>query len=333
MVKFGVVVTPFWPVNFIVDYLSLAERYGFEFGWVAEFPNIREVCSTLSLAAMKTKRIKLGTCATNPYLRHPLVIASFIATLDEISNGRAVLGIAAGDYSTMKSLNIIRKMPLKMMKESVELIRKALSGERFDFKGEILKVSNFQLINPPKSMIPIYIGARGPLMLKLAGEIGDGVIIDASHPIEVELSLKNVEIGLKTSKRSDKSFEIATCAQIGVSNDEEEAKNSARWIVALITASSSKETLARHGIKQEDVAKIKEALLKEDFEKACKLVNYEMIDAFSIAGNIDFCIERLAKIIENGLTQIIISNTYTNYEKAIEELKILGEKIIPLFKN
>jgi hypothetical protein len=58
-----------------------------------------------------------------------------------------------------------------------------------------------------------------------------------------------------------------------------------------------------------------------------------MIDAFSIAGNIDFCIERLAKIIEKGLTQIIISNTYTKYDKAVEELKILGEKIIPLFKN
>ncbi|MEM2896890.1 MAG: LLM class flavin-dependent oxidoreductase, partial [Candidatus Bathyarchaeia archaeon] len=212
MVKFGVVVTPFWPVSHLTKYLSLAEQYGFDFGWVAEFPNIRELYSTLSLAAVKTKRIKLGPCTTNPYLRHPLVTASSIATLDEISNGRAVLGIAAGDYATMKSLNIIREAPLKMMKESVGLIRKALIGGRFDFEGEILNVSNFQLIHPPKSMIPIYIGARGPLMLRLAGEIGDGVIIDASHPDEVELSLKNVKVGLKASVRSDRSFDVATCA-------------------------------------------------------------------------------------------------------------------------
>ncbi|MEM3522926.1 MAG: 5,10-methylenetetrahydromethanopterin reductase, partial [Candidatus Bathyarchaeia archaeon] len=277
MVKFGVVVTPFWPVSFIVDYLCLAEQYGFEFGWVSESPSTEEIYSTLSLAATKTKKIKLGTCTTNPYLRHPLVTASSIATLDEISKGRAVLGIAAGDYATLKSLNIVRKMPLKMMKESIELIRRALSGKRFDFDGELLKVSNFQLVNPPKRMIPIYVGARGPSMSKLAGEIGDGVIIDASHPIEVELSLKNVKIGLKASKRINKDFEMATCAQVGVSGNEEEARNSARWIVALISAGSSKEVQARHGIKQEDVEKIKDALLKEDFNKAYELVNDEMI--------------------------------------------------------
>lgn len=333
MVKFGVVVTPFWPIELIVNYLCLAERYGFDFGWVSEFPNARELYSTLSFTAIKTKRIKLGPCSTNPYLRHPLITASSIATLDELSKGRAVLGIAAGDYTTMASLNIIRKSPLKMMRESIELIRKALTGKRFNFKGEFLNVSNFQLVHSPKT-IPIYIGARGPLMLKLAGEIGDGVIIDASHPIEVELSLKNVKIGLKASNRlNEKGFEVATCVQLGISSNAEEAKNSARWIVALIAVGSSKEVQARHGIKQEDIERIKEALSKEDFDKAYKLVKDEMIDAFSITGDINFCIEKLAKVIEKGLTQVIISNTYINYEKAVEELKVLGKKVIPLFKN
>src|SRR5215469_9913537 len=122
------------PMAQMVERAKLAEANGYDALWVADERFYREVYSTLAVLALNTGKVKLGTCVTDPYARHPALTAMAIATLDEISNGRALLGFGAG-ISGFAELGIVRNKPARAMREAIELIRQLLKGETVDFKG------------------------------------------------------------------------------------------------------------------------------------------------------------------------------------------------------
>ena len=120
----------------VADLVVAAEGAGFDFAWFPDHYFLREVYAVQALAAAKTSRIKLATGVTSPYLRHPALLASATATLDEFSGGRAVLGIGAGGFEFATQLGIHWKRPLTGCRESVEIIRRLFRGSRSTFKGK-----------------------------------------------------------------------------------------------------------------------------------------------------------------------------------------------------
>ena len=157
-----------------IGYMAkLAEDAGFQNIWITDHYNNRDVWSTLAVLSMMTNKIKLGTGVTNPYTRNSAITASSIASINELSGGRAILGIGPGDKATFDKMGIEWDKPLSRVKESVLAIRAFLAKEQVNqagFKGA-------QMAFGP-SKIPIYIGAQGPKMLELAGAIADGVRIE-----------------------------------------------------------------------------------------------------------------------------------------------------------
>src|SRR3954451_24428444 len=121
------------PIPQMVERAKLAEANGYDALWVADERFYREVYSTLAILAQHTTRVKLGTCVTDPFARHPALTAMAIATLDEISNKRAILGIGAG-ISGFAELGIDRKKPARAIREAIELIRMLLRGQKVTYK-------------------------------------------------------------------------------------------------------------------------------------------------------------------------------------------------------
>ncbi len=328
--KFGIEFVPNMKYYELEYYVKLAEDSGFSYVWITDHYNNRNVYSMLTILALKTSSVKLGSGVTNPYHINPAVTASAIATINEISNGRAVLGIGAGDKVTFDRIGISWEKPLRRMRESVEIIRALHSGKSVKYDGQIFRFNGARL-DFKAGEIPIYIGAQGPKMLELAAELGDGVLINASHPKDFEVARENIEAGLK--KAGEKEFDVVAYASMSVDKDRDKARNSARIVVAFIVAGSPDVIFERHGISMDDVAKVREALnnafTKGDWGGVAKSVTDEMIDTFSISGTPDDVVERINELSKAGVTQVVAGSPIGPDKK--KSIQLIGKEIIPKF--
>ncbi|MBS7609769.1 5,10-methylenetetrahydromethanopterin reductase [Candidatus Bathyarchaeota archaeon] len=331
MVKFGIEFVPndvYWKT---VWYAIQAEDLGFDNLWITDHFNNRNVYTTLAVTASFTERISLGPGVTNPYLIHPAVTAQAIASLSEIAPGRVVCGIGAGDRTTLQYLNIYQKEPLAAIREAIAIIRALTSGTSLELKGKVFDLSkgaklNFKALNP----IPIYIGAQGSKMLMLAGEIGDGVLINASSPKDVEEALLHVRAGALKSGRSLEDLDVAAYTSFSVAEDGKQAKSAAIPVVAFIVAGCPSRVLEHHGLSPQDGDLIRSFLSQGKFKDAFSRVTDEMIEAFSISGTPEECIEKMERLLRIGVTQFVVGSPIgRNVRRAIE---IVGKEIIPRFK-
>jgi len=326
--KFGIEFVPNIKYYELEYYVKLAEDNGFDYVWITDHYNNRNVYAMLTILALKTSKIMLGPGVTNPYHINPAVTASAIATINELSNGRAVLGIGAGDKVTFDRIGIGWEKPLRRMREAVEIIRALHSGKSVKYEGEIFKFNGAKL-DFKAGNIPIYIGAQGPKMLQLAAELGDGVLINASHPKDFEVAKENIQKGLEKSEK--KEFDIVAYASMSVDKDSEKARNSARIVVAFIVAGSPDVIFERHGISMEDVSKVREALnnafTKGDWGGVSKSITDEMIDCFSISGNVDEVIDRIKELSKAGVTQVVAGSPIGPDKK--KSIQLIGKNIIP----
>lgn len=331
LIKFGIEFVPdtaFWQT---VGCGILSEKYGFDYVWITDHFNNRNVYVILTLIANYTDRVFLGPGVTNPYLTHPAVIASSTASLDRISGGRAVLGIGAGDKVTLGFLGVKRRKPLTTVRECVEILRSFFRGERVSYNGEIFQVQSAALAFKPRPNIPIYIGAQGPKMLALAAEIGDGVLINASHPVDFKFAIEHIKKGLERGGKSMEQIDVAAYASFSVHEDAKKALKAAIPVVAFIVAGSPQIVLERHDIPEEKAATIGELLRSGKFKDAFGMVTEDMIDAFSIHGTPEDCIKRIEELIDVGITQLVVGSPIG--PKRRSAMKLISEKIIPRLRE
>jgi 5,10-methylenetetrahydromethanopterin reductase len=323
---FGIEFVPNDPVLKIAYYAKLAEDQGFDNVWITDHYNNRDVYSTLAVLAMNTNRIKLGTGVTNPYTRNIAVTASSIASINEISGGRAILGLGPGDKATFDAMGISWDKPLTTTKESIQALRTFFEGKKVSVSGEAVKFSGAKMAFKAGN-VPIYMGAQGPKMLELAGEVADGVLINASHPRDFEEAVKQIASGAKKAGRNPKDVDVAAYACFSIDKDAAKAVNAAKVVVAFIVAGSPDMVLQRHGIDVAAKAAIGGAIAKGDFGALMGgMVTPQMIDAFSICGTPEDCKTRINELLDIGVTQIVAGSPIgPDKEKAI---KLIGKEII-----
>jgi len=316
MVKFGIELVPDRPVDKVVELAVAAEQNGLDYVWVTDHYNNRNVYITLAAMAAATKRVTLGIGVTNPYVVHPVWTASAIATLDEVSGGRAVLGIGAGDRATLEGIGIKWEKPLTSVKEAVEVMRKLLAGEKVKFEGEAFKVAKARLNYKPSRVPPIYVGAQGPKMLEVAGMVGDGVLINASNPKDFQDAVKYIKAGAEKAGKDFSKIDVVAYTCFSVDEDSSAAKEAAKPIVAFIVAGSPSQVLAKYGITDEDANKVREAIGKGDIKGAIGLVNDTMLDAFSIAGTPSEVSAKIEELLKAGVTQVVMGSPLGPKKKA-----------------
>lgn len=308
MMKFGIEFVPDTSIDKIIGYSKLGEEGGFNFLWITDHYNNRNTYIVLTAIALSTDSISLGPGVTNPYVVNPAWTASAIASLDEVSGGRAMLGLGAGDKVTLASLGIPFTKPLSTIRESVEVMSRLLKGEAVKYEGRVLKFNGARLSHQPKRHIPIYVGAQGPKMLRLAGKIADGVLINASHPKDFQLAIKEISKGAEEGERDIEKIDVVAYTSFSCDEDPKKAKKKVAPVVAFIAAGCPQQVLERHNIPLEDAARIGKALAKGNFGEAFSSVTDLMVDTFSIYGTPEDCIAKISALSKMGVTQLVVGS-------------------------
>ncbi|HJK09728.1 MAG TPA: 5,10-methylenetetrahydromethanopterin reductase [Methanocorpusculum sp.] len=278
-------------VKQVVNYCKLAESKDIDYAWITNHYNNRHCYAVLTAVAQATTTLKMGPGIMNSFTDTPAGMASFACTLNEISDGRAVLGIGPGDLSTLPKLAIDPVKPVARLGEAIDQIRALCSGAEvkksgmqfFDYDGA--KLTGVTL--PGKKGIPVYVGAQGPKVLELAGLKGDGALINASNP---------------------KDFDVGAYTALSIDKDQKKAEKAAKIVAAFIAAGSPEALLQRHGLDLANVAKIKDALARFDFGAVGGLVTEKEIAAFTICGTPDVIRQKCEDLTKAGVTQIIFGS-------------------------
>ncbi|UUX91718.1 5,10-methylenetetrahydromethanopterin reductase [Methanoplanus endosymbiosus] len=320
-------------VKQVVNYCKLAEQKDIDFAWITNHYNNRHCYPTLAAIAEATDSLKMGPGIMNTFTDTPAAIASFMCTLNEISEGRAVLGIGPGDLSTLPKLAIEASKPVARLAEGVKQIKALCAGEEvkktgdmqfFDYDGA--KLTGVQL-PAKKKQIPTYIGAQGPKMLGLAGEIGDGALINASNSKDFDIAIPLIKAACDAvDEKKFKKFDVGAYTAMSIDQSEKKARNAAKIVAAFIAAGSPPALLERHGLDLSNVAKIKEALGRFDFGAVGGLVGDAEIDAFTIAGTPEMVKEKCDNLTASGVTQIIFGSPLG--PDMTNSIRLLGKYII-----
>ena len=244
--------------------------------------------------------------------------ASAIATIDEISNGRAIFGIGPGDKATFDALGIAWEKPVSTIKAAIADINTLLDGGKTEAGAALGGAKKVQ------DKIPIYMGAQGPKMLATAGEIADGVLINASNPKDYEAAMPMIKEGIAAAG-GDKAFDVGAYTATSIGPDSDAAKNAAKIVVAFIAAGSPPPVIERHGLPEGFNEQMGAFLAKGDFGGAIGAVTDEALDAFSVCGTPDEFIPKIEGSAEMGVTQYVAGSPVG---KNVEEsIKLLGDVI------
>jgi F420-dependent oxidoreductase-like protein len=316
-----------------------AERLGYDSIWSAEAYG-SDAATVLSWLAAGTSKIKLGSAIFQIPGRSPAMTAMTAATIDQLSNGRMLLGIGASGPQVAEGWHGQRfAKQLQRTREYVAVVRMALARERVDYHGETLELplpdgpgkALKLMISPVQERVPIYLAAIGPKNTQLAGEIADGWIPTLFSPEHVTDFRKLLEEGAARAGRALNGFDIAPTVNVYVSDDRDAAHDLMRGYLALyIGGMGSREQnfynqlIQRYGF--EAAAKeIQDLYLEGKKDEAAAAIPAELIDQVSLCGPRDVVRERIAAFREAGVGTLMTTPMAFNAQDRIEQLRLVAE--------
>jgi 5,10-methylenetetrahydromethanopterin reductase len=246
-------------VDELVELAVIAEELGFDQLWVSNDLFFRSAPVLLAAAFGATRRISLGTCVMNPYSVHPAEIAMASATLQELGDGRFLLGLAAGAEDFLAWAGIARPAPVARTREALVAIRALCQGRApSDVDGSGGHWQAEARLRVPSVPVPIYLGAMSPRMLALIGEIADGGLPLLYPPESYAEAAAHIAGGLDGAGRSADDVDVAACIWVSVDEDPERARRPLAKKLAYYGASFAPHTLARVGVDATALAGLRE---------------------------------------------------------------------------
>jgi probable F420-dependent oxidoreductase len=330
--RFGITIKPDMSVERTIALTRQAESAGFEFGWIFDSHILwLEPYPLLTLMAVNTKHMRLGTCVTNPAVRDITVTSSLFATLNLISGGRMQLGIGRGDSSR----RVLGKKPVTSdrLEESVNAFRKLTAGEQVEYEGLPAQLS-WAIGSPP----PVWIAGYGPKVLQLAGRIADGVILQFADPDLIAWCLGFVKQGAEAAGRDARKIEVMSAAPVWVSKDLKVARARVRWFPALVS-NHVVDLVSRY--KPEELPPTLTSYIlnreKYDYLHHCEVdsnnanfVSDEVTDRFCLVGPAEAHIEKLRALVKVGVTQF---NVYLMCGEEEDTLETYRRDVLPALQG
>jgi len=317
--------------------MKLAEDAGFTYGWIPDSHIIWGECySYMAYCAAKTDTIKIGPMVTTPTTRHPTVVASGMSTLDEISGGRAVMGIGRGD-SAARTLGI---NPVKVadFQKSVDKMQKLCRGDKADYLGTDVQ---FPWREGCKDSVPVYVAAYGPKVLEYAGEHADGVILQIASPAVIKWCIEHIRKGAEKAGRSMKEIDVVAAAFCYVGEDREYGLDLCRPFPAVVS-NHIKDVLKKFPREElpEELVEVVDLIKDYNYKNhgkpgAAHAANIpdEMVIDYTIFGTAEECKQKVELLKEIGVTQVALYHTAEELgmpdKVAKGNIKAFGEFIIP----
>lgn len=317
MTQFGVIADILWSYEKIMRYAKLAEKYGYDHIWISDHPLGFNPFVVLTAAAHVTKQVRLGIGVVNPYARHPGILAASIATVDNLSGGRAELGIGSSIPRYLRYIGSELTKPVQRCRETVEIIKNLLAERTVNFRGKIFKMNDAELTFEVTRHIPILVGTSGgPKMLQMSGEVADGIIIPGGTRSFYEYAIKLFKKGLSSRGRRLDEVKVIVNGNVAVSDDRDKAIDSIRPLVAdsIYHRAVNPFSLRVLGISKE------QAVMWKDRPET--LPN-EVVEQAAICGTPQDCLEGIERFKKLGIDEIVLR--FPPEQVVIE----VGERIVP----
>jgi alkanesulfonate monooxygenase SsuD/methylene tetrahydromethanopterin reductase-like flavin-dependent oxidoreductase (luciferase family) len=314
--------------------IRVAEDVGFDHVWFGDSHLIwHEVGPYLTAAAMSTTRMRVGPLVSNPVTRHPTVVASMLATLGQLFDGRAALGVGRGD-SAVRTLGL---PPMKVAEfaDALRLMRALCRGQTAEVHGTPIRLSWLS------RAVPVLLAAYGPRVLELAGAEADGLILQLASPSVVEWAVGHARRGATAAGRRLDGFEVVAAAPTYVSTDRERALARVRAFPA--TVSNHVKDLLRHYRPEElpaDLVHGMERVADYDYGQHgvpealhARAVTDDMAERLTLIGTAPQIRDKIACLEAAGVTQVCLYLGIVETEFHFSTLESYGREIIPHFRT
>ena len=312
---------------------QLCERLGYRSFWYTDVRFGRECYVGLSAVALHTSRLRLGPGVSDPYTRHPAMTATAIATFDELSGGRAMLGLGVGGQG-LRELGIERRLPVAALRETVEVVRALLRGETVSLQGKVISLSDARLtFEPVRADIPIYFATHGAQVSKLAGRIADGVLLaNTLHPRMLQRYLDRIREGMAQANREPATFDLGLRVEACISDDGEAAIRVMRRRMAsrLMGQYPHWAYLDEMGVRLPE-AFVSVASTKDTrrVDEAVALMPHEIVEHTVLAGSAERVAEQLAAALRPEIASITIRPHCVPGESVDAVVRAFAEEVMP----
>ena len=307
MSAFGVSFDGFTP---FADALALARRTeeaGARSLWMAEHLGYRQSLVSCTAFALETARATVVPTAISPYLWSPVSVAMAMATIAEATPGRVALALGSGNPMFLAEAGARLERPLVAMREFIACLRQLWSGEAGAYEGEMFRLDGMRMAFRPSRPIPLYLAAMGPRMLRLAGELVDGVVLSAGLTVEYAAeSLAMVEAGARTAGRDPAALRRAAYLYIAVDADRAAAIERLRPKIAFMMRNDFvAPSVAGSGIAIDRDA-VKQAIARRNMKAAAELIPDAAVETFAVCGTPEDCERRIAAYRAVGIDEIVL---------------------------
>jgi 5,10-methylenetetrahydromethanopterin reductase len=316
--RIGVFFDGFSTTSEMLEVARSAEGAGAASLWFAQHMGYRDALVWATAAAQATTSIALVPTAISPYLWPPLPVAMAMATLGEIAPGRVRLVASVGNLLNLSESGAEPVKPIRVMREYVEALRRLNDGEVAHHDGAVHRLRGAKMVFDAGPRYPIYVASTGPQMLKLTGEIADGVLLSAGLTLaSCRVCLARAEEGIIAKGRDPKAFSRASFINFAVSRDGASARQAVlRKLAFLFRNRTHAENIRSSGLDIPHEAII-QCLAQHDLDAATRLMPIEAANVFAVAGTPDECAARLAEYLTVGFDEPIIEVTGTAEERAL----------------
>jgi 5,10-methylenetetrahydromethanopterin reductase len=348
----GVLQLSMEPVRETVNMAKACEQAGFDAFWIAEaYPwwrkhsfEARSSTAVLAVIAQETRRIQLGWGIISPYTRHPVQIAMEARVMQDLAGDRFLLGLGASKIF-MKEIGEgegEKVGPATVMWESIDVVRGVLKGDAFEYQGKVFAASVPPLkadAHAPRGIPPVYVAGTGPVLQKMAGSVGDGLLTASiTTPAFVRYSKKNLEEGASKAGKDPSTLILGSVIVGSIGRDSSKGKEGAREQAAMYLANkvqnikgSADVLLECAGLTFDELRPVADAMEKGGRKAAAKAVTDQILSKVcAITGTPDECIQRIEEYRAAGCTHIMLEIWG---DDRTGQAKLFGEAVLPHFKT
>lgn len=318
--------------RYFADLVRVADRCGYADAWSFE-SFATDAFAPLAAAAMLAPTMRLGTAIVPVFTRPPGLIAMSAATVQQISGGRLVLGVGISTPTIVEQwMGVPFEHPLTRLRETVAAIRGAFGREKVTLQGKTVRVNGFRMNVTLETPPPIYVGAQGARMLRLAGEIGDGLITNFITPAALPAMIARVREGRRAAgKDPGAPLDVVCRILLAVDDDQDKVRAELRrHLTAYLTVPQYNRFFCEIGFEREATAAI-EAWNAGDRKAALNAVPERMVEEIYVFGGADNCRRRLQEYADAGVTTTALEPTSFAPDPAERRARVLRaiERLAP----
>ncbi|MDG4860112.1 LLM class flavin-dependent oxidoreductase [Streptomyces sp. T-3] len=345
--KFSYVMLPDYPLTESLASIRLADELGFHACYAADETWHKDMWLLFAAAARETRNIRFGPSLSSVVLREPTLIAQALATLDELSDGRAEGVLSSGNFGLLAQygLDWSRQKPLSRTKEALHVVRTLLDEGTITYNGEFFTYNGlFTFARPVQEHLPLKLGAmRGPKSFEAAGELSDGCHHALSYTKEAyDYAVEHIRKGADRAGKNYRDLDIGAWVVFATGPDSAKAKEAARSMVGIYASSMPEEQLRRNGVDPAELKPVIDAIGAGDLARGIELTSPEVAEKLSVSGTPEECLEKIRRDIEpSGVNHMICAITDRSLVRAFTgrdlegvadvdtQLRLIHDKIMP----